>query len=64
MTNDHGDLQPLRVELSQLKELQSKLIKQATFGGMSKAEAEAFDACQHRIMEIVAALEKPLGSPR
>jgi uncharacterized protein with von Willebrand factor type A (vWA) domain len=61
MTIDHRDLEPLRVELSQLKELQTKLIKQATFGGMSKAEAEAYDARQQRIMEILAALEGRLS---
>ena len=61
MPNDRLDPHELRAELSKLKELQSKVRKQAVFGGMSLAETNEYDARQQRIMEIITDLEGQSG---
>jgi len=54
---DHGESQTLKEELSDLRELQNKVTKQAVFGGLSHAEAKEYDERQQRIMKIVTILE-------
>ena len=51
------DVEKLSAELLQLRDLQLRLLKRSTFGGMSDAEKKEYEALQKRVNQITEALK-------
>ena len=55
-SNSVDALQRIRQEIERLTDEQSEALKTATYGGMTAAEAQTYDARRRRITELIERL--------